>query len=247
MFDDKPANQNGIPANLPMGSGSPMMPPKPKVPDLPTEPEDILGDVDASDSAVKGPSMPLDDFMPSRSAAMMPGDKPVTKEPFFTNRKKIFATLVAIIVIGVLGAAGWYTYNLAVPSLFKAAVNQPEANSNVNQAANANEPLNANQGNQGAVTNQGVNSNQNVNAAADTDTDHDGLTDAEEALYGTNPNLVDTDHDGLTDRDEVKVFHTDPNNPDTDGDGYIDGDEVRAGYDPNSPDKGAKLLNVPQN
>ncbi|MBI2098899.1 hypothetical protein HYT45_00600 [Candidatus Uhrbacteria bacterium] len=53
-------------------------------------------------------------------------------------------------------------------------------------------------------------------AAAETasarDDDGDGLTNAEEARYGTNPN-----------------------NPDTDGDGFKDGDEVKAGYNPKGP------------
>lgn len=45
---------------------------------------------------------------------------------------------------------------------------------------------------------------------------------------------VDTDQDGLTDSEEA-VYGTDPENPDTDGDSYLDGDEVAAGYDPNGP------------
>ena len=42
---------------------------------------------------------------------------------------------------------------------------------------------------------------------------------------------LDTDGDGLTDTQEA-IYGTDPNNPDTDGDGYLDGDEVKHGYDP---------------
>lgn len=48
----------------------------------------------------------------------------------------------------------------------------------------------------------------------------------------TNTNTsVDTDHDGLTDAQE-RVYGTDPHNPDTDGDGYKDGEEVKNGYSP---------------
>lgn len=43
----------------------------------------------------------------------------------------------------------------------------------------------------------------------------------------------DTDGDGLTDAEETSIYKTNPSNPDTDGDGYIDGDEVRNSYDPN--------------
>ncbi|MDD4900548.1 MAG: hypothetical protein PHS62_00340 [Patescibacteria group bacterium] len=73
------------------------------------------------------------------------------------------------------------------------------------------------------------------------DTDGDGLTDEEEAAYGTSVTDADTDQDGLTDREETKVYNTDPLIPDTDGDGYKDGDEVKNGYNP----KGAgKLLEI---
>ena len=42
---------------------------------------------------------------------------------------------------------------------------------------------------------------------------------------------LDTDQDGLSDADE-STYGTDPNNPDTDGDGYLDGPEVESGYNP---------------
>ena len=47
---------------------------------------------------------------------------------------------------------------------------------------------------------------------------------------------ADSDNDGLTNADEKK-YGTDPLNPDTDGDGYKDGDEVKAGYNPKGPGK----------
>ena len=54
---------------------------------------------------------------------------------------------------------------------------------------------------------------------APLDTDGDGLTDAEEDLIGTDPDLADTDADGV--RDDIEVV--DINSPtDTDGDGIID-------------------------
>ncbi len=56
-------------------------------------------------------------------------------------------------------------------------------------------------------TNLNVNGATNTNTALDTD--NDGLGDAAEQLYGT-----------------------DPNKPDTDGDGYLDGEEVTNGYNP---------------
>jgi hypothetical protein len=90
------------------------------------------------------------------------------------------------------------------------------------------------------------------------DQDGDGLTDAEEVVYGTDPEnpdsdndgyldgtevfhgynplgpgRLDSDHDGLTDVLEA-YWSTDPLNPDTDGDGYLDGEEVEHGYSPTS-------------
>ena len=69
------------------------------------------------------------------------------------------------------------------------------------------------------------------------DSDSDGLTDDEEKLYGTNPNLIDTDNDGLSDYEEVKIYSINPLLPDTDGDSYLDGAEVKGSYNPNGTGK----------
>ena len=80
----------------------------------------------------------------------------------------------------------------------------------------------------------------------DIDTDNDGLLDADEVIYGTDPNLPDTDDDGINDFNEL-AYWGDPgylanedgdgiiNNlldPDSDNDGFNDGDELAAGTDP---------------
>ena len=64
---------------------------------------------------------------------------------------------------------------------------------------------------------------------------------AEDKNKNTSNIFLDSDQDGLTDAEE-KVYGTDPHNPDTDGDGYNDGAEVRAGYDPLKPAPGDKLI-----
>lgn len=50
--------------------------------------------------------------------------------------------------------------------------------------------------------------------SSDLDTDADGLNDAQECTYGSDPTLADTDGDGISDGDEVKLG-TDPVKPDT--------------------------------
>jgi hypothetical protein len=56
------------------------------------------------------------------------------------------------------------------------------------------------------------------------DTDGDGLTDFEEELLGTDPQMYDTDGDALSDAQELELG-TDPLREDTDGDGVLDGEE----------------------
>lgn len=65
-----------------------------------------------------------------------------------------------------------------------------------------------------------------------SDSDGDGLSDGDEALYGTDPGDPDSDDDGLNDGGEF-ANGTDPHNKDTDGDGLTDGQEVHTfGTDP---------------
>ena len=64
------------------------------------------------------------------------------------------------------------------------------------------------------------------NATLTTDTDADGILDAEETVLGTNPAVKDTDADGLEDNAELTAGNrTDPLLADSDGDGRSDGQE----------------------
>jgi hypothetical protein len=63
------------------------------------------------------------------------------------------------------------------------------------------------------------------------DRDGDGVTDADEAAAGSDPERGDSDADGAWDLAEA-ARGTDPTAPDTDGDGALDGDESWCGSDP---------------
>jgi hypothetical protein len=91
-----------------------------------------------------------------------------------------------------------------------------------------------------------------------SDTDRDGLSDADEAnIYGTDPGRIDTDGDGMNDGDELRFWgnswDTDIDgdglinlmDPDSDGDGISDGQEIQNGDDPSEPNiapEGLKIL-----
>ncbi len=77
--------------------------------------------------------------------------------------------------------------------------------------------------------------NDGLGDVCDPDDDADGLSDADEILYGTNPFLYDSDGDTLGDGDEVNIHNTLPDNPDSDGDFIDDGDEILYASDPLDP------------
>jgi formylglycine-generating enzyme required for sulfatase activity len=69
------------------------------------------------------------------------------------------------------------------------------------------------------------------------DADGDGLSDADEAKAGTDPNNPDSDGDGQSDGVEVHRLRTSPLNKDSDGDGLPDGAEaITPGRDPTVAD-----------
>ena len=67
------------------------------------------------------------------------------------------------------------------------------------------------------------------------DTDGDGISDAEEAELGTDPEDDDSDGDGISDSEELDLG-TDPTEVDSDGDGYHDNWEVDENTDPTDED-----------
>lgn len=215
------------------------------------EPEDILASVDATEAKPTSRSVaaPITNQPITRSSQSIGGvplraaaaPEPLTerREPFFKRYQQVIVLILLLLVGGTaLGFGGWYAY----AAFFANRAAKPAINQNANASNNSTNQTTTNQNTNATVPNgnQNAAANANVNQPP-LDTDHDGVSDQEEALYGTDPTKVDTDNDGLTDRDEVKVFKTDPNKADTDGDGFSDGVEVRGGYDPKGP---GKLLQI---
>ncbi|MEK7537802.1 MAG: hypothetical protein AAB619_02430 [Patescibacteria group bacterium] len=96
-------------------------------------------------------------------------------------------------------------------------------NANVNAAANANDNVNT-----AANVNSAANANQNINAAntnAASNTNIAANTNTAVAT-GPLPSSADTDSDGLTNTEEA-VYGTDVANADSDGDTFIDGKQIR--------------------
>lgn len=75
------------------------------------------------------------------------------------------------------------------------------------------------------------------NLPPDGDFDNDGLTNAEELLFGTDPRNPDTDGDGLSDFDEIYKYKTNPLKSDSDGDDIVDGAEILLKTNPLVPDE----------
>ena len=69
---------------------------------------------------------------------------------------------------------------------------------------------------------------------------------AADTNYAQKAIAMDSDSDGLSDSEEA-LYRTDPHNPDTDEDGYSDGVEVKSGYDPLKPAPGDKIVTTAKN
>lgn len=190
---------------------------------------------------------------PTHSSAPPPLPSPLS--PRSSGGGKIVLIIIMVLIaIAVIAVGGWFVYaKFIAGKLTTPIVNINSAGGNVNTtwgdewenintngpvAANNNENININNNLNSAndfninTNESSVNNNLNI-VVADVDTDHDGLTDAEESQFGTDPTKKDTDGDGLYDRTEVKIYCTNPKNPDTDGDSYLDGEEVKNHYNPN--------------
>jgi len=148
--------------------------------------------------------------------------------------KKILMLMVMVILLIVLGIIGWMIYARlsASPEDFEPTQREESTSDLLDQGDAAEEPQTP-----------PVQPPPQPSQRQDLDTDGDGLTDAKETEYGTDPRNVDSDEDGLFDNEEIMIYQTDPLKNDTDGDSFKDGEEVTHGYNPNGP---GRLFEVPQ-
>lgn len=151
-----------------------------------------------------------------------------------------------VVVLGGSGAAAYYfiirgttvtsTNNKNINLNTNQAVNVQNVN-NVNKATNTNTTVNTNTlVNINNVVNSVVNTNTIVNANTNTNTNVNSEINQNLNTTAAPP---DTDQDGLSDADEA-TYGTDVLDSDTDNDGYLDGAEVQNGYNP----KGTGELNI---
>lgn len=102
-------------------------------------------------------------------------------------------------------------------------------NTNTNSTNSANENTNvaSNANTNSSLVNTNTNLNQNSNQDTNINTNTNTNTNTSTEISSTK----DSDKDGLTDNEEA-IWGASQSKPDTDGDGYLDGNELLAGYSP---------------
>lgn len=197
--------------------------------------EDIFDEVEKSSTPDKNkrPNKVNAAQSPAAQTTVSPKVGPASAGSNPVSPKSKLPLLVLIVfVIIVLSGIVYLVFTGTLSDFFAGDENQ-SATINDNSVS-SDDPMNADDN---GMTNNSTGNTININDIdiGEPDADGDGLSDAEEASLGTNPDLVDSDNDQLFDRIEVEVYETEPLNPDTDGDGQLDGVEVKNGYDPNGP------------
>ena len=189
------------------------------------QPEDIFNETDSvphPKPPTPQPSQPSKPSQPSQLTTVQELEAELTPRKSFPVKLLLFVGVI-VLVIGVAAAISSFLLSSQTSSL------PPEPSAPSPSAQNVAPPIESEPAPPAPVI-------------PEPDSDQDGLTDIEEAQYGTDPTNPDTDQDGLSDREEVMIYRTNPLNPDTDGDTFSDGSEVKNGYSPTGP---GKLFEVP--
>src|SRR5690606_1170957 len=141
-----------------------------------SEPEDMFAKVDATPAAPQMPTPPTPPTPPSGDAGGM--------------GKKVNVAVLVVVMLAVVGVGAWYVYStLQGEQPAAPEVTQPDETQTSDETP-------------GEVTPQEPETPEEVTPqepTAGVDTDGDGLTDAQEAILGSDPNSLDSDMDGLFD------------------------------------------------
>lgn len=241
MFDD-------VPANLPTGPASA---PESTPPPIIDEGQVLKGSTDGTlampepvEQATPSPASPMpavDDMFdtvdPVASAApapTLPAATPVGPAKRATG-KLVLLVIGMVLLLGVVGVGAAFflgAFDADEPVPTTTTTPTPAAGKTPAKTPSTPPP-----------TTPVVEPTDKLPEEPELDSDGDGLTDAEEARYGTLIHKPDSDNDGLFDREEIMVYRTNALSADTDGDGFLDGAEVQSGYNPNGP---GKLTDLPQ-
>lgn len=118
--------------------------------------------------------------------------------------------LVVILGVVILGGGAFAAYYFGlIPSFFTSVPEMSDVNNELNgDAMDTEEDAmieddSVMEKEDDAMENEEDVMTEEENEQIIRDSDNDGLTDAEEITYGTNPNIADTDADGYSDGDEV--------------------------------------------
>ncbi|MFA6028103.1 MAG: hypothetical protein WC752_04225 [Patescibacteria group bacterium] len=146
--------------------------------------------------------------------------------------------IIAVIIVAVIAIVGGGIYLITsnLPSKqTQEAINEGKTNATNSIVANANGNLNANKnGNLNGNSNANKNSNKNGNSNDNENSNSNANRNENTNTSSTNTSIKiapDSDNDGLTAAEE-KLYGTKVDKPDTDEDGFKDGVEVINGYDP---------------
>jgi len=191
------------------------------------EPQDMFEKTDNTSSTETG-SQEIFPASADQTQSVAPMVPLSGNESISNSKGMVLKIFLGLVIVGIVGIAGYLGYEYFFNK------NIEPTNQDSQHADESEDQMMAEEESDSSVENIEITSPV-VNEAIDTD--NDGLTDAEEKIYGTDLDLPDSDNDGLFDREEIMVYETNPLEPDSDSDGYTDGVEVRSGYNPNGPGK----------
>ena len=227
MFDTVPTNLPVEPAPKP--APAPVVPPVPVAPPLPPASASPTPNTGAMPKTGKEPEDIFSGIQAMTPKPTVSGAPMSASAPAHSMKAIIFSLFGVVLVLGAIGGGVWYFFfrvtdptpieitdqTAQTPIIEKppvmiqeAPVTQPPAGTNIPAPGTATGsdivPITIpSSTTPETATLAPTEAPKAVVATAGIDSDVDGLTDVEESLYGTNPDVKDTDGDGYSDGSEV--------------------------------------------